>query len=121
MTEYVARHELNSIAAEIERLESQGAVEIKAIPRRDATFRGLIKQGVHKGEAEAIAWILSVRKDLRPLFVSRDERAVRTALSHTRRHRRHGFGRGHDRIGDSLKRTGPECLDDMGGSSTAVR
>jgi len=81
MTEYVARHELNSIGVEIERLESQGAVEIKAVPRRDATFRGLIKKGVHKGEAEAIAWILSLRKDLRPLFVSRDERAIRTALS----------------------------------------
>ena len=79
MTEFAAKHELNSIQAEIESLDSKGAVEIKAIARRDPTFRDLIKKGVHKGEAEAIAWILSQRKALRPLFVSRDGGAIRAA------------------------------------------
>jgi predicted nucleic acid-binding protein len=77
--EFAARHELNSIQVEIASLESKGAIEIKTIERRDLTFRDLIKKGVHKGEAEAIAWILHQRKALRPLFVSRDSGAIRAA------------------------------------------
>ena len=79
LTEFVARRELNSIQSEIDGLENKRALEIKAIARRDQMFRELTKRGVHKGEAEAIAWILSERRDSRPLFVSRDEGAVRAA------------------------------------------
>jgi predicted nucleic acid-binding protein len=79
VTEYAARHELNSIATEIEALEGKGAVTVKAVERRDPVFRGLIKAGVHKGEAEAMAWGLSQGKALRPLFVSRDEGAIHAA------------------------------------------
>ncbi|WP_424674320.1 hypothetical protein [Candidatus Binatus sp.] len=79
LTEYIARHELNSIQTEITACENQGSVTVVGLSAANPTYKSLLKRGVHKGGAEAIAWILAQSSDLRPLFVSADRGAIRAA------------------------------------------
>jgi predicted nucleic acid-binding protein len=81
LTEFIARHELNSIALEISSYESSAAIRVQGLEARDPMYREL-RKSVHKGEAEAIAWIYSKTVDLRPVFVSRDTKAIRMARSY---------------------------------------
>lgn len=75
VTEYVARHELVSIDREIRDLEAAGVVRVEPVLRKNADFRRLRDDGADKGEAEAIAWALSIPRGERPLFVSLDVEA----------------------------------------------
>jgi predicted nucleic acid-binding protein len=82
MTEYVARHELNTVAQEILAFEQRGRLKVEAVAVRGssaaARFKQLRVDGVDKGEAEAIAWAMGLDPAERPLFISndRDARAV---------------------------------------------
>jgi predicted nucleic acid-binding protein len=80
---YVARHELNQISNEIERLEKVGVlgvVDVLARSPASVARRALLQRhpGVDKGEAEAIAWLLTNARELP--FVSCDVEARRIAL-----------------------------------------
>jgi predicted nucleic acid-binding protein len=79
LTEYVARHELNQILDEILRAVGAGHVAIQRIERRDPNWKRL-SRSCDKGEAEVMTWLLSLGRDV-PLFVTRDDRARRTALA----------------------------------------
>jgi predicted nucleic acid-binding protein len=79
LTELVARKDLNPLSVEITSLEAGGKVSVKALLTSDPHFRRLRKQGVHPGEAEAIAWALSQPKAQRPVFISNDRGARRWA------------------------------------------
>lgn len=79
LTEYIARHELNALDSEITALEHGKAIVVLGVVGNDPTYKELRKKGVDKGEAEAIAWMLSQPKTARPLFASRDTRAIRAA------------------------------------------
>jgi predicted nucleic acid-binding protein len=79
---YVARHELNPIHDELERLEALGVLSVVTVlakspasnMRRELRRRHI---GIDKGEAEAIAWLLTQER-AHP-FVSCDVRARRIA------------------------------------------
>lgn len=75
---YVARHELNPIQDYIARLQATGVLGVLEIPARSAAseqWRQLRRKypGIDKGEAEAIAWLLTAEAKLP--FVSCDIRA----------------------------------------------
>lgn len=79
---YVAHHELNAIHAEIERLVATGVIRVLQIATRSpsSTAGRELRQrhrGIDKGEAEAIAWLLT--ENPRFPFVSCDVRARRIA------------------------------------------
>lgn len=83
---YVARHELNPISSEIERLEKLGVMRVVDVLARSPASderRALLRRhpGIDKGEAEAIAWLLTAAPDLP--FVSCD-REARHIASHER-------------------------------------
>ena len=81
MTEYIARHELNLLDAEVTRLEAVGAVTIVPVMRSSEAGRRYrdLQRGADKEEAEAIAWALDEPRASRALFVSRDDGARRLA------------------------------------------
>lgn len=82
LTSYVARHELHTIGQDVGSLEAAGLIEVQAVEVRSEAgkaWRQLVKTGVHKGEAEAIAWCLQIPVERRPTFVSIDVGARRTA------------------------------------------
>lgn len=81
VTEYVARRELFTIDREIRALEAEGVVQIEPVLRKNADFRRLLSEGADKGEAEAIAWALSLPRGERPLSVSLDVEARKYADS----------------------------------------
>lgn len=81
-TEFIARHELSPLQADVKALEKEGRLRVEAVTVRTPahqTFRQLRKEGVDKGEAEAIAWAMCLAPDRRPLFVSNDAAARRCA------------------------------------------
>ncbi|MCK6588422.1 MAG: hypothetical protein L6Q76_12650 [Polyangiaceae bacterium] len=80
LTEYVARHELSVLVADVERLVSLGFLEVKPVSSRDEDYRRLQKE-VDKGEAEAIAWALKQARSDRPFFISNDKKALKTAIN----------------------------------------
>ncbi|MDO9018072.1 MAG: hypothetical protein Q8S73_10215 [Deltaproteobacteria bacterium] len=81
MTEYIARHELNLLDAEVTRLEAVGAVTIVPVMRSSEAGRRYrdLQRRADKREAEAIAWALDEPRASRALFVSRDDGARRLA------------------------------------------
>lgn len=79
---YVARHELNPISSEIERLERTGVLKVVDVLARSPASeerRALLRRhpGIDKGEAEAIAWLRATSSELP--FVSCDREARRIA------------------------------------------
>ena len=84
MTEYAARHELNSIGREVQDLVSKGCLFVDGVKRRsdaDRLYRKLVHDGVDKGEAEAVAWAVHF-KHAELVFVSVDRRARDAAEAH---------------------------------------
>jgi predicted nucleic acid-binding protein len=82
MTEVVARHDLSPLGSLIRQAEAAGWLVVRAVRRRtpeDAVYRRLKRAGVHKGEAEAIAWSASRASESRPVLVSNDRDARKTA------------------------------------------
>lgn len=78
---FIARHELSTIASDVATLEGDGLVEVHAVEIRSPAgrrWRELVRSGVHKGEAEAIAWCAE-SPAMDPLFVSIDGGARREA------------------------------------------
>ena len=85
MTEYVARHELSQVSREIEALAARRSLRVEPVMVRSPAgrrWRKLRQEGVHKGEAEAIAWALEQPARDRPIFVSRDAHALKAAREH---------------------------------------
>ncbi|MEO5332299.1 MAG: hypothetical protein H7839_09775 [Magnetococcus sp. YQC-5] len=83
MTSFAARNELSDISSEIDNLVRSNCLAIKSVRVRTVEhqkYNALIRNGVHKGEAEAIAWIVSQPKGQRPAFVSNDRGARNAAL-----------------------------------------
>lgn len=78
LTEFVARNELSPVFAQIQAEARLGRVVIHSISRRDPNYKRL-ERATDKGEAEMITWLLTLRKQDRPLFVSRDTGARRAA------------------------------------------
>ncbi len=81
MCEYAARHELSSLCDELSNLEKQSLLRVCSVQGRmeRSQIRSLIKEGAHKGEAEAVVWALDQDRDCRPFFISVDRRARQTA------------------------------------------
>lgn len=71
LTEFVARNELSPVLDRIQAEVKAGRVAIYSITRRDPNYKRL-ERSTDKGEAEMITWLLTLRKQERPLFVSRD-------------------------------------------------
>ena len=78
LTQYIAEHDLSNLRDEIVSFTSAGLIEIQKLPATDRTYRRLRKE-VDKGEAEAIAWGLTLNPGERPLFVARDTEALACA------------------------------------------
>jgi hypothetical protein len=77
-TSFVAHHELNPLAKEVEQWTSLGLLEIKDVPSRSlaSEFRRELRRrhrGIDKGEAEIISWIVTSSRGTP--FVSCDVRA----------------------------------------------
>lgn len=79
ITEYVARKELYQLSADIQSLESSGALTVMPVSARDEAFKRLRQDGADKGDAESIAWALSLPRSERPMFVSCDKGARKYA------------------------------------------
>lgn len=79
VTEFVARRELSQLSTEIRFLENEGVLKVMPVSARDENFRRLVKEGVDKGEAESIAFILSRPRKERPVFISCDKGARKHA------------------------------------------
>ncbi len=80
LTQYVAKHELSILQDEITSLTSADLLEIRTLPSSDRIYSELRRKG--KGEAEAIAWSLTLGPSARPLFVARDARALQRASAY---------------------------------------
>ncbi|MBF0348446.1 MAG: hypothetical protein HQL81_12340 [Magnetococcales bacterium] len=86
MTSYIARHELKDLSKEVSALETNGCLSIHSVFVRTpehSEFKRLSNNGIHKGEAEAIAWINGQPQDQKPAFISND-RGARTAAKENR-------------------------------------
>lgn len=83
ITEYVARHELSTLAGEVERLERAGYLVVERVGVRSPAGRRYkeFQREADKGEAEAVAWALEAPAASRAVFVSRDEGARRFAAA----------------------------------------
>jgi predicted nucleic acid-binding protein len=84
MAQYAARHELGSIDGELRALEAQGRLSVHGVERRsdaDHLYRQLVRDGVDKGEAEAVGWAVHFGSD-ELVFVSVDHRARDVAGRH---------------------------------------
>jgi predicted nucleic acid-binding protein len=75
MTGYIARHELSTVAIEVDAFCKAERLHIHDVSARDANLRDLKQKGHDKGEAEAVAWAMKLPKEQRPLFISIDKRA----------------------------------------------
>jgi predicted nucleic acid-binding protein len=85
MVGYAANVELNPLQREIAVLKSRGHLAVHDVVKKSPTgerMRSLIRRGVDKGEAEAIAWAIETfERDERPIFVSVDFNARRNAIN----------------------------------------
>lgn len=82
LTEYVARHELNLVDAEVRGLEAAGLLRVAPIvvgTPAAARFRAFQKRGIDKGESEILAWALERTPGERCVFITADRRAARLA------------------------------------------
>jgi predicted nucleic acid-binding protein len=79
MMGYPAHNELSTIQREVELLSSSGRLEIHEVVWKSPAgvlFKALRRSGIHKGEAEAIAWAVENHdRATRPIFVSVDRGA----------------------------------------------
>jgi len=81
-TSYVFENELCDLQRELGPLRASGQIQVAALSVRTPAhqaFQDLKRQGVDKGEAEAIAWSRSTPTMSRRFFVSDDKRARKTA------------------------------------------
>jgi predicted nucleic acid-binding protein len=81
MTEYVARHELRDLQPEVTALEGEKRLRVEPVSNRKSElqgrrFREYRAEGLDKGEAESLAWVMGLDGD-RPLFISNDRAARR--------------------------------------------
>lgn len=79
MTEYVARHELRDVQTDVDSLVKEGRLNIHQVSRRKTDpsgqrYREYIAEGLDKGEAESLAWVMGLGSE-RPFFVSNDGEA----------------------------------------------
>jgi hypothetical protein len=79
ITEYVARHELCTLASHVTAMESSGRLRIPPLGGRDPNFKRFRRDGADKGEAEIVAWCLQSPKTERPQFISNDRKARKLA------------------------------------------
>lgn len=82
LTGYIARHELSPLFDEIKEYESSEKLSIHDLERRgeaNELFKSVRKDGIDKGESEAIAWLLLQDPGTRPIFISCDNKAVAVA------------------------------------------
>ena len=82
MTGRIARNELNAVQREVTKLEQSGRLVVETILARSEESKRaktLTRQGVDRGEAEAIAWIISQADPSGFAFVSCDNKARMTA------------------------------------------
>lgn len=85
MTGFVARRELNSIETHIKEMECSKALTVYDVRTKSPEFdryRSILRTGVHKGEAESVAWAIEKTTGAtRPVFVSLDVRARKMAAA----------------------------------------
>jgi predicted nucleic acid-binding protein len=82
MTTYVARHELSQVAREVEALEKRALLQVLAGIKPTSRYFEIQKtHKIHKGEAEALAWLLQQPTPPDLLFVSRDAGALRAVTA----------------------------------------
>jgi predicted nucleic acid-binding protein len=83
LTEYIARHELSVLSRDLDRLVSEGFVQVERVGIKTPAGRRYreFQREADKGEAEAIAWALDAPSPSRPVFVSRDAGARRFAAA----------------------------------------
>ena len=79
MTEYVARHELHDVQPDVTALEGEKRLRVEPVSTRKSEpqgqrFREYRAEGLDKGEAESLAWVMGLVGD-RPLFISNDRAA----------------------------------------------
>ena len=77
LTEWVAKHELMDLQSEIVNFLDAGLLEVKTLASTNPVYRKL-RQQIDRGEAEIIAW--SLTQNEKPLFVSRDSKALACAI-----------------------------------------
>lgn len=86
MLGYPANFELNPLQREIAALKASGKLVVHDVIKKSPAgelMKQLIRRGVDKGEAEAIAWIVeSCERHERPIFVSVDVNARKHAIAH---------------------------------------
>ncbi len=91
MTGIIARNELNDIAAELSALEAAGILRVEELMRgtpaaqraKELRTKKPSGRAVHKGEAEALAWLLETHPaPPRPVFISCDTGAREAAIAH---------------------------------------
>lgn len=79
---YVARTELSSVATQVSAMEASGCLEVQDVLVRTpaaSRWKDFRRKGIHKGEAEAIAFALDADRHTRPVFISADNRAREAA------------------------------------------
>ena len=76
---HVFHNELSDLQKELALAHRSHKVFVAELKNNDPHLRRLRKAGVHKGEAASIAWLLSQPGDSRPVFVTRDANAAKTA------------------------------------------
>lgn len=81
LTGYIAKHELNLLQREVDRLSRTGMVHLQDVIRGTEAFRRYreFQRACDKGEAEAIAFALDEPRPTRALFITRDDGARRFA------------------------------------------
>jgi predicted nucleic acid-binding protein len=86
MMGYPANVELNPLQREIAALKASGKLVVHDVVKKSPAgelMKKLIRQGVDKGEAEAISWAVeSFDRHERPIFVSLDVNARKHASNH---------------------------------------
>lgn len=81
-TSFVFEHELSGLLGELEPLRDRGRVNVYGLQARTrafGAFKELKRQGLDKGEAEAIAWARDIKASQPRFFVSDDRAARRVA------------------------------------------
>jgi predicted nucleic acid-binding protein len=86
MTDYVARHELSDVEAEVTALIAEKRLRIETVSSRKTDpegkrFREYRAEGLDKGEATSLAWAMGLVED-RPLFITNDTGARAGFLRH---------------------------------------
>jgi predicted nucleic acid-binding protein len=80
MTQYVARHELHDVQADVAALETEKRLRIEPVSVRKTDpqgrrFREYKDEKLDKGEAESLAWVMGLDAADRPIFITNDRGA----------------------------------------------